>query len=898
METEGHSSSPGPIFYTEERERERERVIRREGGRSGEDEAWEDHLRSQLLEQTTYDGSPRNADLATSPPLGSQPAVRVGSAGGVSVGSVLSQLDRSGRLATSRRGSGVLLIPPGVPLSSAVAIAARLQQGQEGQEEKEDGGDLDGGDQDLGEIGRQFRSLMLQDEEGKGNHFNDDYRFNLSNNTGGTMSPVEGIFEGDHFYLDDSLRASLDYSVKSSEGKRDRDCSHDTTPQIVQREGRALRESLEAESEGDELEEKEDERVKERETEREREAQRRGQKDYTGDAGMMGLGIAGIERKGTGSFEGMVGIGGRGGDVGDSGDRGQRGGGGGGGGGGAEDSENAGFKIPLNTSSFDSMLGGGSDHSNSNEDIQSLVDIDCNNDTSDDLEGPDNVELQQAILRSIIDSGDDPRSGSHYRTEDAYVSLPRLKSILVDLALNSSEALDMMQRTYDRTYGPYSAGQDDDKIAPGKSVKGKGSDDTYEKEKEKETGGLKREKGEKVLEREREKERERRLSIDSFALPSSTSLCARASFSIWQKVQGVISKGLEALYSVSERRALVLDIIHSPSTMKHVLCGVCTALHCPSNKSQKNMFHTLSHRKRDVTSNTPLFYQHSTSHSTFADDDFESISVPEIINFIKHIRAGHLSDKVVQIFPRKVLQNFGPEDGIYPKQSPFGTNILFYEGSFLRSITAYSLFRFLRSILAPALVGYEVIAQEGKEGKEGKVSPADNLNLNMAGSDYEKVVLNLLVDCLLIDLKAIFNSEMYYPPPNTAATSTSNSASRSGSTANIDYTSDGSKRTHAECNKDVKSALNCTFSGTVLPFLAVRYTQNEKIKSIEIFLPHAFSLLKLFHGFTSITNNHGKSSSSESGSRSRVVLIQWLENKIKWVRIDFSFYVPFFLFLF
>ena len=104
-----------------------------------------------------------------------------------------------------------------------------------------------------------------------------------------------------------------------------------------------------------------------------------------------------------------------------------------GGGGGGDDSENAGFKIPLNTRSFDSLLGGGSDHSNSisNEDIQSLVDIDCDTDMGDDLEGPENVELQQAILRSIIDSGDDPRSGSHYRTEDAYVSLHRLKAILV-----------------------------------------------------------------------------------------------------------------------------------------------------------------------------------------------------------------------------------------------------------------------------------------------------------------------------------------------------------------------------------------------------------------------------------------------------------------------------------
>jgi hypothetical protein len=875
LETEGLSTSPGPIFYNEERERERERVIRREGGRSGEDEAWEDHLRSQLLEQSiTYDGSPR-ADLATPPPLGSQPAVRVGSAGGVSVGSVLSQLDRSGRLATSRRGSGVLLIPPGVPLSSAVAIAARLQQGQEGQEEKEDGGDLDGGDQDLGEIGRQFRSLMLQDE-GKGNHFNDDYRFNLSNNTGGTMSPVEGIFEGDHFYLEDSLRASLDYSVKSSEGKRDRDYSHDTTPQIVQREGRVLRESLEVENEGDELGEKEDERV----TDREKEAQGRGQRDYTGDAGMKGLGIAGIEKKRTDSVEGMV-VGGESSDRG--GERGGAGAVGGAGGGRGEDSENAGFKIPLNTSSFDSLLGGGSDHSNSNEDVQSLVDIDCNNDMGDDFEGPDNVELQQAILRSIIDSVDDPRSGSHYRAEDAYVSLPRLKAILVDLALNSSEALDMMQRTYDRTYGPYSASLDDDKTAPGKSVKGKGSDDAYEKE----TSGMKKEKGEKMVEREREKDRERRLSIDCIVLPSSTSLCARASFSIWQKVQGVISKGLEALYSVSERRALVLDITHSPSTMKHVLCGVCTALHCPSIKSQ-NIFHTLSHhRKRDAAMNTPLFYQQSTGHTTFADDDFESISVPEIINLIKHVRAGHLSDKVAQIFPRKVFENFGPEDGIYPKQSPFGTNILFYEGTFLRSITAYSLFRFLRSILAPALVGYDEIVQEGKEGK---VSPSDNLNLNMAaGSDYEKVILNLLVDCLLIDLKAIFNSEMYNPSLNI--NSNLNSASRSGSILNIDNASEYTNRTNAESSKEMRSALNCTFSGTVLPFLAVRYTQNEKIISIEIFLPHALSLLKLFHGFTSNANNHGKSSSSESGSMSRAALIQWLENKMKWVRIDFLFFV-------
>ena len=417
LDTDATSHSPGPIFYSDdmirerdregdrERDREREGEREREGGREMgqsvasmegviQEEAWEDHLRSQLLERSlSFDGM----DLATLPPLGHQVTARVGSAGGVSVGTALSQLDRSGRIMTSRRGSGVLSVSPGVPLSSATAIAARLQQGQEGREEKDDGIDLDGSDRDLGDIGRQFRSLMLLGEENKGDHCIDEYLYDASNHTGGTMSPSDGEFmEHGSLLFSGSLSASPDFT----EGKQD-NC-HDMTPQIVQRDGRILlrASNFDFGSENDE-------------GVRGREDRGNASKD-TSDA-----------RAGEVDFEGGTG-----------GDRkGEGGGRGGAGGGGGEGDEGTSLDWKLPLGSFDSIPGAGSDFSNE-EDGPLLEDVDINNGLGEDYDGPDNMEMQQAILSSIADSeGGDPRSASRHGSGDARATMLRLRELVVSCNL-------------------------------------------------------------------------------------------------------------------------------------------------------------------------------------------------------------------------------------------------------------------------------------------------------------------------------------------------------------------------------------------------------------------------------------------------------------------------------
>ena len=60
----------------------------------------------------------------------------------------------------------------------------------------------------------------------------------------------------------------------------------------------------------------------------------------------------------------------------------------------------------------------------------------------------------------------------------------------------------------------------------------------------------------------------------------------------------------------------------------------------------------------------------------------------------------------------------------------------------------------------------------------------------------------------------------------------------------------------------MKSVLNSTFTGILLPFLAIIYSHNHEIVSIKTFLPYAVRLLELFHG---LNENWHKNEGSNEG---------------------------------
>ena len=201
------------------------------------------------------------------------------------------------------------------------------------------------------------------------------------------MSPADGEFiEHGSLLFSGSLRASPDFT----EGKQD-NC-HDMTPQIVQRDGRMLLRAIHVDC-GSEN----DDGVRGRD-----------------DRGYISRNTADATASET-DFEGGTG-----------GDR--KGEGGRGGGGECDEGLSLDWKLPLG--SFDSMPGGGSDFSNE-EEASLLEDLDINNGLGEDYEGPDNMELQQAILSSIIDSEEDPRSGSKHGTGDASTTMLRLRELVV-----------------------------------------------------------------------------------------------------------------------------------------------------------------------------------------------------------------------------------------------------------------------------------------------------------------------------------------------------------------------------------------------------------------------------------------------------------------------------------
>ena len=360
-----------------------------------EELAWEENLRSELLEQSITFDAISNTDSATLQPQ----SARLGSAGALSTGTVLSQLDRSGRIISSRRESGVLGTTPGVPSSASVAITALLQpDNEEKDNENESKRDID--------LGVQFRSLLLAAEDNVGNHGSDDCRFYLPNHTGGTVTPMEGVYGyTENSSFDVSLRASPDMSMMGMEGRKD--YSYDCTPQIVQREGRILR-SHTSGSENTEV------------------------------GGLVlgpDLGLGFVER----DSDGEKGVGGGGGVMGS--ERSIDGGGVGGvrrkkddTGKDGEEGQNTPWKPILRSTSFDSIQQDSDDSMCDDDDDfdnDSILEEDTDLDPDMEFDFHNNMGLQQAILSSIADSGDDPNSQSKVFIMGLGVTLSRLRCMVV-----------------------------------------------------------------------------------------------------------------------------------------------------------------------------------------------------------------------------------------------------------------------------------------------------------------------------------------------------------------------------------------------------------------------------------------------------------------------------------
>lgn len=361
-----------------------------------EELAWEENLRSELQEQSITFDAVSHTDSATLQPQ----SARLGSAGTLSTGTVLSQLDRSGRMISSRRESGTLGITPGVPSSASVAITALQQPDhEENDNENESKRVID--------LGVQFRSLLLAAEDNVGNHGNDDFRFYLPNHTGGTVTPMEGVYGyTENSSFDVSLRASPDMSMMGVEGKRD--YSYDSTPQIVQREGRILR-SHTSGSENTEV----------------------GglvlgpelglgfvERDSDGEKG-VGLGdiirVIGSERSIDG--EGVGGLRRKKEDTGKDGEEGQI----------------TPWKPILPSTSFDSIHRDSDDSMCDDDDFDndSILEDDTDLDPDMEFDFHNKMGLQQAILSSIADSGDDPNSQSKVFIMGLGVTLSRLRCMVV-----------------------------------------------------------------------------------------------------------------------------------------------------------------------------------------------------------------------------------------------------------------------------------------------------------------------------------------------------------------------------------------------------------------------------------------------------------------------------------
>ena len=510
--------------------------------------AWEEHMRFQSLEQTiSFDGANLLEDTiaATFHPTHANPnsfsTGRVGSAGAIGLnGGLISQqpvirVERGSvqRTGSGRWGSGVPTVP-GVPLSSAAAIAMisarhQLEQGQDNTEgddgdggEEEDG-DVDGDDRDMSAgtndaiaIEHRFRALRItralqgdtdeREEEGGsiGNHSNEEYRYDLIDHTGGSVSPftlfddLQMLGDGVMDSLDASLLASPDSStINGVYGDDGRERTNDLTPQFVQRDGRVNRGALNNTGSTDDLHNRLEQ-----------------DGDSADDSDDSASAAESKSLLGLGSFDGML----DGSDFSyedrDSDDRDDLDGG-----------QEAGSVYGENTDGDKNNGNISRNEYDGNESVE---------EESYDGDGDDDMELQRAILRSIGES-DNKINPNNSNISPQFLTnpLPHLKAIIIDLSCQCFEGVEILENIYR---------EKEKKYCIGKNISKSSFSPTD-------------------------------LRIENF------SSATRIVFLIWQKIQNLFSESMEIFFSKSVRRGLLFEIVRSPCAVLHMLPGICAGLH-------------------------------------------------------------------------------------------------------------------------------------------------------------------------------------------------------------------------------------------------------------------------------------------------------------------------------
>ena len=181
-----------------------------------------------------------------------------------------------------------------------------------------------------------------------------------------------------------------------------------------------------------------------------------------------------------------------------------------------------------------------------------------------------------------------------------------------------------------------------------------------------------------------------------------------AAYSVWQKIQTIAGSGFEALYSATERQALLLQIIRTPMSLLHLLPGLSEGLHQVAERSHTDVFGGF------------------LSNSCGAGTD-RSTMMNDLITFFEFIKVSYLADNVDIL---AVMRDISVTQT--------------YADGFRRSISC-ALFRIFRSLIIPTL---ELLIH---------TSIAPTQPLHQPWGHHGDKLFTLVVECVQIDLQAIFN---------------------------------------------------------------------------------------------------------------------------------------------
>ena len=263
-------------------------------------------------------------------------------------------------------------------------------------------------------------------------------------------------------------------------------------------------------------------------------------------------------------------------------------------------------------------------------------------------------------------------------------------------------------------------------------------------------------------------------------------------FSMWCNTQKVLSEGFEAIYDALERRSFAIDIVRSPGSHTHVLCGVCAALHRGSNRGrdvfrslfiqiladQKSVIQKHSEsRKRsqnqsfdenvnEIVNNNDYnnrkinnnndddnkncnndYDNHNDNNDDNNNNELEILELQDIIYFIETLKSTYLSDNIVQIFPQRDFENFGPKSD-YTTHTLFGSRIDNYENYFSQAIIAFSLFKLCRSLIVVILL------HKNSQSNIKEFNSIENrCNLNISDTDNSGIIIDLIIILMTLNKK-------------------------------------------------------------------------------------------------------------------------------------------------